>query len=77
MLLAQVTSGERPLAQCVEDLALLVWAMGDQAPLVWTKDRVGLSITQCLLHDLQVVGTNHSSHLRNQREVRPTTTRDL
>ena len=32
---------------------------------------------QYFLHDLQAVGTNHSSHLRNQRGAWPATTRGL
>ena len=39
---------------------------GRPVPLVRDKGSGGLSATQCLLGDLQVVGTNHSSHLRNQ-----------
>ena len=37
-----------------------------QAPL-GAKGSWGLSATRCLLHNLQMVGTDHSSHLRNQR----------
>ena len=46
----------------------LVRAMGGQAPFVWTKGSRELGATWRLLHNLQVVGTNHSSHFRNQRE---------
>ena len=37
----------------------------------------GLSTTQSFLCDIQEVGTNHSSHLRNQREAWTATTRGL
>ena len=43
--------------------------MDTWAPLAWAKGSEGLSMTWYLLCDLQVVGTNQSSHLRNQREA--------
>ena len=58
--------------------SLLVQDKGGQEPLVWAKDRVGLSVTWCLLCDLQAVaGTDLSSHLIGQREVWPATTGGL
>ena len=51
-----------------------MWAMGGWAPLVWAKGKGRLSVAWSLLPALQVVGTNHSSHFRNQREVWPATT---
>ena len=51
------------------DWEFLVQATSGQAPLVWAKGIRGLSATLCLLHDLQVAGTDHSSHLRGQIEV--------
>lgn len=65
--LAQAMGGKRPLAQSV----------GDWAPLCGLKAAGGLSATQHLLWDLQVAGTSHSSHLRNQRGVWPVTTMGL
>ena len=56
--LVQVMGGEKPLAQAMGDRALLVQATGGKAPLVWAKDSRGLSVTWCLLHDLQVAGTD-------------------
>ena len=47
---------------------------GLRAVCVWGG---ALSATQCILHDLQAVETNHSSHFRNQREAWPATTRSL
>ena len=44
-----------------------VWSMGGWTALVWLKGSGGLSTMQHLLCDLQAVGTNHSSHLRNKR----------
>ena len=68
---------QRPLVWDTGDQASLLWAMGGQAPLVWAKGSRGLSTMWHLLCELQVEGTNHSSHLRNQREVWPATTRGL
>ena len=45
---------------CREDGALLEQAISGQAPLVWAKGIRGLSATWCLLHDLQVAGTDCS-----------------
>ena len=53
------------------------WAKGDWAPLVWAKGSRGLSMMQHILHDLQMAGTKHSSHLKNQREVYPASPRGL
>ena len=55
----------------------LVQATGGQAPLVWAKVSRGLSMMALLLCDLQVVETNHSSHLRNQKGAWPGITRGL
>ena len=77
MLLALAMGGKRPITQAKGDWAPLVQAMGSLAPLVWAEGNRELSAMQCLLCDLQVGGTNHSSHLRNQREVWPSTTRGL
>ena len=65
--LAQATGGARPLAQ----------TMGDWAPLMWAKGSWELSEMWCILLDLWVLGTNHSNHLRNQRELWPATTTGL
>ena len=59
------------------DWALLMQATGGQAPLVWTKGIRGLSEMWCLLHNLQVAGTDHGGHLRGQREVWLATTGGL
>ena len=75
--LEQTMGGKRPLAWATGDWALLVRATGGWAPLVWAKGRRGLGTTRYLLRDLQVAGTNHSSHLRNQGEVWTVTTRGL
>ena len=75
--LAQTTGGEKIRVWAMEEQVLLVWAMGGRAPLEWAKGIGGLSAMWCLLHDLQTVGTNDSSHLRNQRGAWPTTTRGL
>ena len=64
----QASGDERPHDRAKQDQVPLEWAMGGWAPLVWAKGCWGLSTMWCLLHDLQMVGTNHSSHLRNQRE---------
>ena len=55
MALIQAMGGKRPLPQ----------AMGDQVPLACPKGSGGLSVMQHLLCDLQVAGTNQSSHLGN------------
>ena len=65
------------LAQAVGDLAPLIQDSGGQASLVCAKGSGRLSATQHLLCDLQEAGTNHSSHLRQQRWVWPSTTRGL
>ena len=75
--LAQAMGGKRTIAQATGDQVLPVQATHGQAPLVWGKGSGGLNVMQCLLHDLQAVGTNHSSHLRNQRKAWPATTRGL
>ena len=51
--------------------------IGGQEAVVCAKGSWGQIVTLYLLHDLQVVGTNHSSHLKNQREICPATIRDL
>ena len=75
--MVQATGGERPLAHATGDQALLVQVTCGQVPLVWAKGSGGLSMMWCLLCDLQVTGTNHSSHPRNEREAWPATTRGL
>ena len=42
---------------------------GGQAPIVWAKGIRGLSATWCLLHNLQVSGTDCGCCLRCQREA--------
>ena len=54
--------------------APLVWAMGGQALLVWAKGSKELRTMWHFLHDPQVAGTNHRSHLRNQSGAWFTTT---
>ena len=54
-----------------------MWAIGDHTLLVWAKGSGELSVMMCLLSDLLAVGTKHSSHLRNQREIWPATTRGI
>ena len=73
--------GLSTMVQATGDRAPFAWAMGNQvpfvrvksheAPLAGAKGSQGLSTTRCFLHNLQVVGTHHSSHLRNQREDCP------
>ena len=75
--LVQATVSEKPLAQVMEDQALLVRATGGQVLLVWIKGSRGLSVMWCLFCVLQVAGTNQSSHLRNQMEASSATTRGL
>ena len=74
---AQLSEGRVPLAQATGGEVPSVWATGDQAPLLWPKGSRGLSVMQPLFHDLQAVGTNHSSHPRHQRWAWPETTRHL
>ena len=71
------SKGRAPMAQAMAIKRLLAWSMGGQARLVWGKGSRRLSATRCLLRDLQTMGTNHSSHLRNQRGAGPATTRGL
>ena len=52
-------------------------ATSSQAPLTWAKGIRGLSVMWCLLHDLQVAGTDQGGHLRGQREAWLATTRGL
>ena len=59
------------------DWALLVQATSGQAPLVWAKGIRGLSVMWCLLHNLQVAGTDCGGHLRGQREAWLATTGGL
>ena len=65
---------QKSLALAVGDGALLVQAMGGQEPLVWANCSAGLSVTWCLLHDLQEAKTDCSSHLGGKREAWPATT---
>ena len=66
--LVQAMGHERPLAQDTEYQVHFVWPMDGWVPLVWAKGSGGLSTMQHLMHDLQVAGTNHRSHLKNKRE---------
>ena len=52
-------------------------ATGGQASIVWVKGIRELSVMWCLLHDLQVAGTDHGSRVRGQREARLATTGGL
>ena len=67
--LVQATGGEKPLVLATGDWVLLVQATGGWEPLVWAKGRAGLSVTWCLLHDLQAAETDCGGHLRGQREA--------
>ena len=75
--LVQALGGEKPLARAKGDRALLVQAMGGWAPLVWAKGSRGLSAhgATCVIY--RCSGTDQISHLRNQREAWPATTRAL
>ena len=59
------------------DWVLFVQAASGQAPLVWAKGIKGLSVMWCLLHDLQVAGTDCGGRLRGQRETWLATTGGL
>ena len=74
---AQAMGVEKPLAHATGDRALLVWTMGIWAPLVWAKGSRGLSAhgATCVIY--RCSGTDQISHLRNQREAWPATTRAL
>ena len=52
-------------------------ARGGWAPRVWTKGSWGLSAMWCLLHDLQLAGTNRGGYLGGQREAWPAATGGL
>ena len=56
---------------------LLVLATSGQTPIMWAKGIRGLCVTWCLLHDLQVAGTDCGGHLRGQREAWLATTGGL
>lgn len=73
--LVQATGGKKTLALAMANGGLLQ-ATGGQAPPT-AKGSGRLSATWCVLHNLQEEGTNQSSHLRNQREAWPVTTRGL
>ena len=73
----QAMGGEKPLAWAMGDWAILVQATSGWEPLVWANGSGGLNAMWCLLHDLQVAGTDHGGHLRGQREVWPATTGGL
>ena len=75
--LGQATGSNKPLAQPTGDRVLLVQAAGVWEPLVWAKGIRGLSVTWCLSHDLQAVGTDCGGSLRGQREAWPATTGGL
>ena len=55
----------------------LLQATDGQAPLEWAKSIRRLSATWCLLHNLQVAGTHHSSPLGGQRKAWLATTGGL
>ena len=66
----EAMGNEKPLAHFVEiRFFLLMQATFGQTPIVWAKGIRGLSVMCCLLHHLQVLGTDCGSHLRSQREV--------
>ena len=67
----QATSGEKPFAWAIGDWAHLMQATSGWAPLVWAEGNGWLRMTWCLLHDLQVAGTDCGSHLGGQREAWP------
>ena len=67
--LAQAIGGEAPIAQAMGNWAPLVQAMGGWIPLMWANGNRMLGTMRCLLCDLQAVGINHSSRLRNQMWV--------
>ena len=77
MPLAQATGAEKPLALAAGGWALLMQAAGGWEPLVWAKDSAGLSVTWCLLSDLQASEADCGNRLRDQREAWPATTGDL
>ena len=77
MSLVKSTGGKKPIALATGDQALLIQAAGGQEPLVWAKGSMGLSVTWCLLHDLQAAGTDHGSRHGGQREAWPATTGGL
>ena len=58
--MAQAKGRKKPLAHLEQ---------GYQAPLVWAKGIRGLSAMWCLLHKLQVAGTDCCGHLRGRREA--------
>ena len=72
-----MVGGETPLVQATSDKTPLVWATRGGATPVWPKVGGRLSMAWHLLHDLQVAGANHSSHLRHQMWALPATTRGL
>ena len=64
--LVQATGSEKPLACSFRgDCGLRVQATRVQASLVWSKVIRGLSMMWCLLHNLQVAGTDCSGCLRD------------
>ena len=77
MPLVKAMGNKRRLIQASGDWVLLMWAMSGWTTLVCTKSSRGINLTLCLLCDLQAAERNHSSHLRNQREKVPATTRGL
>lgn len=77
MLLVQAKDDNKLLAWATGNWALLVQTTGGWAALAWAKGSGGLSVTQCLLRDLQAAGTDLGSCLGGQREVWPSTTLGL
>ena len=63
------TGGKVPLAWAMSNRVPIVKAKGGQTPFVWAEGSGELRTTQFLLHDLQVVRANNSSHLRLRRKI--------
>ena len=59
------------------DWVLLVQATGAKETLVWAKGIRGIITMWCLLHDLQMAGTDSSGCLRGQRKTWLATTGGL
>ena len=73
----RLQGGKKPLSSLGETGRFLCRLRGGQAPRAWAKGIRGPSVTWCLLHDLQVAGTDCSGHLRGQREAWLATTGGL
>ena len=75
--LVQATGGEKPLAQAMGDWGLLC-RLGVARHLLGGLRAAGwLSVTWCLLCELQVIETDCGGPLRGQREAWPATTGGL